>query len=55
MYSLLIPDAMQRLIDETDEFPLTITSNNPELPWELLHDGTEFLCLKRTFARMPAQ
>ncbi|HET8989352.1 MAG TPA: CHAT domain-containing protein, partial [Humibacillus sp.] len=55
MYSLLIPDAMQRLIDETDDFPLTITSNNPELPWELLHDGTEFLCLKRTFARMPAQ
>ncbi|TQM62007.1 CHAT domain-containing protein [Humibacillus xanthopallidus] len=55
MYSLLIPDAMQRIIDETDEFPLTITSNNPELPWELLHDGTEFLCLKRTFARMPAQ
>ena len=54
MYSLLIPDAMQRLIDETDEFPLTVTSNNPELPWELLHDGNEFLCLKRTFARMPA-
>ena len=54
MYSLLIPDAMQRLIDETDEFPLTITSNNPELPWELLHDGNDFLCLKRMFARMPA-
>ncbi|HZK05264.1 MAG TPA: CHAT domain-containing protein [Actinomycetaceae bacterium] len=54
MYSLLIPDAMQRLIDETDEFPLTITSNNPELPWELLHDGKDFLCLKRMFARMPA-
>lgn len=54
MYSLLIPDAMQRLIDETDEFPLTITSNNPELPWELLHDGEDFLCLKRMFARMPA-
>lgn len=54
MYSLLIPDAMQRLIDETDDFPLTITSNNPELPWELLHDGDDFLCLKRMFARMPA-
>lgn len=54
MYSLLIPDAMQRLIDETDEYPLTITSNNPELPWELLHDGRDFLCLKRMFARMPA-
>ncbi|GAA3688435.1 hypothetical protein GCM10023081_27220 [Arthrobacter ginkgonis] len=54
MYSLLIPDAMQRLIDETEGFPLTVTSNNPELPWELLHDGEGFLCLKRMFARMPA-
>lgn len=54
MYSLLIPDAMQRLIDETVDFPLTVTSNNPELPWELLHDGSDFLCLKRMFARLPA-
>lgn len=54
MYGLLIPDAMQRLIDETPDFPLTITSNNPELPWELMHDGRQFLCLQRMFARMPA-
>jgi CHAT domain-containing protein len=54
MYGLLIPDAMQRLIDETPDVPLTITSNNPELPWELMHDGRDYLCLKRMFARMPA-
>ncbi|QAY72075.1 CHAT domain-containing protein [Agromyces protaetiae] len=54
MYALLIPDAMQRLIAETDGFPLTITSNNPELPWELLHDGEEYLCLDRMFSRLPA-
>ncbi|MGD0377878.1 MAG: CHAT domain-containing protein [Streptosporangiaceae bacterium] len=53
MYSLLIPDAMQRLIDETPGFPLTITSNNPELPWELMHDGRQYVCLERMFARMP--
>lgn len=52
MYSLLIPDAMQRLIDETS-CPLTITANDLVLPWELMHDGEEFLCLKRPFARMP--
>jgi len=52
MYSLLIPDAMQRLIDETS-CPLTITSNDLELPWELMHDGDDFLSLKRPFARMP--
>jgi CHAT domain-containing protein len=54
MYGLLISDAMQRLIDETPDFPLTITSNNPELPWELMHDGKQYLCLQRMFARMPA-
>lgn len=53
MYGLLIPDAMQRLLDETPDVPLTITSNKGELPWELMHDGKEFLCLKRMFARMP--
>lgn len=53
MYSLLIPDAMQRLIDEHPDFSLTITSNNPELPWELLHDGKQYLCLSRMLARMP--
>ena len=52
MYSLLIPDAMQRLIDETC-CPLTVISNDLELPWELMHDGEDFLCLKRPFARMP--
>ena len=53
MYSLLIPDAMQRLIDENPGVSLTITSNNPELPWELLHDGRKYLCLERMMARMP--
>jgi CHAT domain-containing protein len=52
MYSLLIPDAMQRLLDETP-CPLTVSSNDLELPWELMHDGNDFLCLKRPFARMP--
>jgi hypothetical protein len=52
IYSLLIPDAMQQLIDDI-RGPLTVTSNDLELPWELMHDGNEFLCLQRPFARMP--
>ena len=52
MYSLLISDAMQRLIGESD-CALTVTSNDLELPWELMHDGEDFLCVKRAFARMP--
>ena len=46
MYSLLISDAMQRLIAESD-CALTVTSNDLELPWELMHDGENFLCVKR--------
>jgi hypothetical protein len=52
MYGLLISDAMQRLIAESD-CALTVTSNDLELPWELMHDGENFLCVKRAFARMP--
>jgi hypothetical protein len=52
MYGLLISDAMQRLIAESD-CALTVTSNDLELPWELMHDGDNFLCVKRAFARMP--
>jgi len=52
MYSLLISDAMQRLVGESD-CALTVTSNDLELPWELMHDGDDFLCVKRAFARMP--
>jgi hypothetical protein len=52
MYSLLIPDAMQRLIGESD-CALRVTSNDLELPWELMHDGKSFLSLRRPFARMP--
>ena len=52
MYSLLVPDAMQRLISDARS-SLTLATNDMEMPWELLHDGTEFLCLERSMARMP--
>jgi CHAT domain-containing protein len=53
MYNLLVPNGMQRLLEETTPCPLTVSSNDLELPWELMHDQTDFLCVKRPFARMP--
>jgi CHAT domain-containing protein len=53
MYNLLVPNGMQRLLAETTPCPLTVSSNDLELPWELMHDHSDFLCVKRPFARMP--
>jgi len=52
MYTLFLPDEMQRLLSEA-RGSLTVTTNDLELPWELLHDGEDFLCLQRPVARRP--
>jgi len=52
LYTLFLPDSVQRLLDEV-RTSVVITTNDLELPWELLHDGTEFLCLRRPMGRMP--
>jgi hypothetical protein len=52
MYRLLLPDLIQRLLDESNT-SIVITTNDLELPWELLHDDDDFLSLKRPTARVP--
>jgi hypothetical protein len=52
MYSLFVPDTMQRLVADAD-CSLTIATDDLELPWELMHDGEEFLCLEQPLTRMP--
>lgn len=55
MYDLLLPQDMQGYLRETP-CSITITSNDLELPWELLYDAHgdgAFLCLDRPVARMP--
>jgi hypothetical protein len=52
MYSLFVPDTMQRLVADA-EYSLTIATDDLELPWELMHDGEEFLCLGQPVTRMP--
>ncbi|MGH8907773.1 MAG: CHAT domain-containing protein [Egibacteraceae bacterium] len=52
IYSLLVPNAIQFLLRD-GKSSLTITTNDMELPWELMHDGENYLCLTRPLARMP--
>ncbi len=65
MYRLFMPEEMQRYIDET-RCSLTVTTNDLELPWELMLQrdeargarpeapaGDGFLCVRRPVARLP--
>lgn len=52
MFRLFLPEWMQRYLEETD-CSVMISSNDLELPWELMHYHGEFLCLDRPTSRMP--
>lgn len=62
MFRLFMPDRMRQYLSSTP-CALTITTNDLELPWELMYDsgweqdegesGLGFLCLQRPVARMP--
>lgn len=52
LFSLLLPpglqDALRRL---PDDLPLLLATDDNEMPWELLNDGTQVLALKRPVGR----
>ena len=52
MYRLFMPEWMQHYLRETPS-ALMITTNDLELPWELMYCTGEFLCLQRPISRMP--
>jgi hypothetical protein len=52
MYRLLMPDQMQNYLYD-NECSLIITTNDLELPYELMSYRDTFLCLERPVARMP--
>jgi CHAT domain-containing protein len=52
MYRLFLPTAIQKYLRET-EIPVLITSNDLELPWELMCPESEFLCLRTAMRRLP--
>ncbi|MFQ5859203.1 MAG: CHAT domain-containing protein, partial [Anaerolineae bacterium] len=50
MYSLFLPRTVQSFL-RTWDGPLTISTNDPAIPWELLHDGQAFLGIKHAVGR----
>lgn len=52
MYDLLLPSPVQLFLGElTPQTPLLISTNDTLLPWELVHDGADFLALKCPLGR----
>lgn len=50
MHDLLLPEPIQQELNNLDT-SLIISTNDPTLPWELLHDGKEFLGLRLPMGR----
>jgi tetratricopeptide (TPR) repeat protein/class 3 adenylate cyclase len=52
MFDLFLPTQVQSFLkDLTPQTPLLISTNDTLMPWELVHDGTEFLALKCPLGR----
>ncbi len=45
IYTMFLPVPIQRHLETTNE-PVILKTNDNEIPWELLHDDKDFLCLK---------
>lgn len=50
MYGLFLPRSIQDFLHAW-EGPLTISTNDPAIPWELLHDGRAFLGIEHAVGR----
>jgi hypothetical protein len=50
IYGLFLPQSVQEDLRNLTN-PLLISTNDPALPWELMHDGGNFLCLKNPIGR----
>ncbi|HID64405.1 MAG TPA: CHAT domain-containing protein, partial [Anaerolineae bacterium] len=52
LFSLLLPSTLQdALCQLPDDLPLIVATDDTDLPWELLYDGTQYLVLKRPMGR----
>ena len=54
LYRYLLPPSIQKEINHLKKqkiYPLLISTNDPKIPWELLHDGDDFLCISLCVSR----
>jgi hypothetical protein len=50
LYTLCLPDAIQRQIQES-QMSVQLVTNCADVPWELMNDDAEFLCIRLATAR----
>jgi len=50
LYSMFLPVPIQNHLKSINE-PIILKTNDNEIPWELLHDDSQFLCLKVPIGR----
>lgn len=53
LYQLLVPDRMKEELGRHEKTPLTVITNDLELPWELMCDDDGFITLSRPVTRVP--
>lgn len=53
IYQLTIPEELQELL-ERNKAPLSIYGGDPLFPWEVLHNGEEFLGMRFAIGRLPS-
>lgn len=54
-FSTFLPREAQVFIQERNDWIIQISTDCVDIPWEILHDGTEFICLSHSTARKPKQ
>jgi hypothetical protein len=50
-FATYLPDEAQEFLKAQQEPAIVLTTNTMDIPFELMHDGREFLCLSRPFGR----
>jgi hypothetical protein len=50
LYGMFLPVPIQKHMESINE-PMILKTNDNEMPWELLHDDSDFLCLKVPIGR----
>lgn len=53
-FRLYLPRRAQENLRKSHDWHIQLATDAPHVPWELLHNGTDFLCLKYPIARRAA-
>jgi CHAT domain-containing protein len=52
-FTAYLPERSQQFLRTQLDWAILLTTNRPNIPWELLHDDNNFLCLSHPIGRRP--